>query len=909
MNSGHWIVAMLVCFLALKSSAIPIPTDKDHTISLDGTWRFKLEQSKDQRPKGEGWQNVVPVDYPKDFEPFYKTDYTEDSKWSDLKVPGNWEMAGFSPATYNEADNSSGFYRVQFEVPKAWEGGLVKLNFDGVQNGCEVWLNGQPVDVDEASWGRKNYHEGGWVAFQADLTPAVKFGEKNLLALRVTKNTKSSQLDTGDYFFLGGVHRPVTLFSVPKAHLEDLTIQTRLLEGDKAEVKVTTKTSGDAKVRVTIDGVENASETTVVDHPNLWSAEFPNLYTMHVEVLDGDKVTETVTKRFGIREVTIKDGVFLLNGRPIKMAGICRHDVSAQDGTAVGPDLWRKDIELMKACNINAIRTSHYPYGSGFYDLCDELGIYVCDELPYCWTPTNDKAMEPAFTQRARETIRRDKNHPSVVVWTVGNENKEGQNLQTVADLVKELDPTRPRDVSCMGAKQYKTEMSDSHYWKPEQMVEGAKRDVEVKHPHIYLENPNNWDVRLGADAGCWEAWTPILQKTWDVAYREACIPGNFLWEWQDRAIADKCPTKLYYYDERTGINFLKIKGIVDAFRNPRPWYYTIKNVYSPIYFGEKANVSNSDVSFEVENRYSFTDLSNLKAKWTAIDENGKAGESGTFDARLAPLTKSTMKVTLPKISAAVRIDFDDASGNNVISHQYELRPTKPKSELAKEMPEGFKFPQLNLVMRDNKRQLDWRHMDRHPVQVINEKASDKSLDGDLALDSNASKVVGHVHAALSGNKFTYRIDWKGNEGDVLEAGWAFALPKQFDQFSWNRKANWTVYPDTHIGRPIGTAKPDSADVSYLKMDRPDAFDFNSTKYDCNSASLTDSSGKGLRVEFTENDRHQCKAGISENGYTLFVNKRVCSPEDLSSNVVPEQNLKLKKGDSIEGSFMVGSTK
>src|SRR5690348_5860468 len=133
MNSGHWIVAMLVCFLAIKSSAIPIPTDKDHNVSLDGTWRFKLEQSKDQRPKGEGWQNVVPIDYPKEFEPFYKTDYTEDSKWSDLKVPGNWEMAGFSPATYNEADNASGFYRVQFEVPKAWEGQLVKLNFDGVQ--------------------------------------------------------------------------------------------------------------------------------------------------------------------------------------------------------------------------------------------------------------------------------------------------------------------------------------------------------------------------------------------------------------------------------------------------------------------------------------------------------------------------------------------------------------------------------------------------------------------------------------------------------------------------------------------------------------------------------------------------------------------------------------------------------
>jgi beta-galactosidase/beta-glucuronidase len=911
MNHGHWLVCVFACVIALSAGAIPIPTDKVHAISLDGTWRFKLEQSKDQRGKGEGWQNVVPVDYPKEIEPFYKTDYSEDAKWSDIKVPGNWEMAGFSPATYNEADNSSGFYRLQFDVPKAWEGQLVKLNFDGVQNGCEVWLNGQPVDVDEASWGRKNYHEGGWVAFQADLTPVVKFGEKNLLALRVTKNTKSSQLDTGDYFFLGGVHRPVTLFAVPKNHLEDLTIQTRLLDGDRAEVKAITKTTGGAKVRIKIDGVDNASETTIVEKPKLWSAEFPNLYTMHVEVLDGDKVAETVTKRFGIREVTLKDGVFLLNGKPIKMAGICRHDVSANDGTAVGPELWRKDIELMKACNINAIRTSHYPYGSGFYDLCDELGMYVADELPYCWTPTDDKEMEPAFTQRARETIRRDKNHPCVLLWTVGNENKEGRNLQVVADLVKELDPTRPRDVSCMGAAKYKTEMSDSHYWTPEKMIEGAKRDREVKKPHIYLETPNNWDVSNGADAGCWEVWTPVLQKTWDVAMQYEVIPGIFLWEWQDRAVADKNPTKLYKYDERSGINYFKIKGIVDAYRNPRPWYYTLKNVFSPIQFGDKANASGDNLSFEVENRYSFTDLSSLKAHWSLIKPDGSKVDGGGFDAHVAPLSKATVSIALGNNAdaAAVQIDFDDASGRNVISHQYDLKKSEPKSELSASMPEGFKFPQLNFILREDKKVANWRKMERIPATVINAKQDEKSLEGDLALERDPSKVVGHVKATLDGNDFKYRIEWTGTPMDVLEVGWAIPMGEKFDRFSWNRKANWTVYPDTHIARPIGTAKPDSADVSYLKMDRPDAFDFNSTKYNCNFATLTDESGKGVRVEFNENDRHHCRGGITDKGYVLFVNKRVCPPQDLSTNVVPELYLKLKSGDVVEGSFKIGATK
>ena len=171
------------------------------------------------------------------------------------------------------------------------------LAFDGVQNGAEFWLNGKPVAVDEPSWGRENYHESGWTAFQVDLTPQVKFGGKNLLALRVTKNTRSSDLDSGDYFFLGGVYRTVKLFSVPKSHVADVTVQTRLLEGNRAEVKVLADVAGDgaASVSMHLAGVEgrnprckvengHATLIQVVEQPKLWSAEFPNLYQLTVEV-------------------------------------------------------------------------------------------------------------------------------------------------------------------------------------------------------------------------------------------------------------------------------------------------------------------------------------------------------------------------------------------------------------------------------------------------------------------------------------------------------------------------------------------------------------------------------------------------------------------------------------------------
>src|SRR5438046_2448556 len=176
MTKSVFPLAAMVFFIS-TSLATVIPSEKQYVTSLDGTWRFKLEQAKGNY-EGRGEKPKIAVDYPKEFEPFYQTDYKETGDWHDIKVPGNWEIPGYSPATYNQPDNASGFYRFSFDVPKEWDGRIVKLNFDGVQNGAEIWLNGQPVKVDEPSWGRENYHESGWTAFQIDLTPAVKFGEK-----------------------------------------------------------------------------------------------------------------------------------------------------------------------------------------------------------------------------------------------------------------------------------------------------------------------------------------------------------------------------------------------------------------------------------------------------------------------------------------------------------------------------------------------------------------------------------------------------------------------------------------------------------------------------------------------------------------------------------------------------------
>ena len=953
---------------ALAAGATEIPSNKDNVRSLDGTWRFKLEQTKGNY-EGMGMKPRVPVNYPKTFEPFYKTDYKESDStgWVDLKVPGNWEMSGHSPATYVQPDNASGFYRLWFEVPGQWRGKIIKINFDGVQNGAELWLNGQPVKVDEPSWGRENYHESGWTAFQADLTPHVKFGEKNLIALRVTKNTRSSDLDKGDYFFLGGIYRSVTLFCVPQTHLDDITVQTRLLGVDgtgganKAEVRVIAKVagpdaatltaildSGNTVARVNTTVANGAADLRfIVDNPSLWSAEFPNLHDLTVTLVDANgRGIDFAKKRIGIREVTIENSVLLLNGVPIKMAGMCRHDVSPDEGTAVGPALWRKDIELMNASNINAIRTSHYPYGSGFYDLCDELGMYVIDELPYCWTHTDGKEMEPAFLQRARETIRRDKNHPCVLVWAIGNENKEGRNLQAVADLVKTLDDTRPRLVSWFSWDKYQTELSDSHYTKPSTIREAAKTAAANGHPHIYLENPNTWDVRLGADAGTWDAWGLVMQRSWDAIMESDAVPGTFIFEWQDRAVADKSPIKQYYFFEKTGIHLMKIKGLVDGFRNPRSRLYDLKNIYSPIQIPPDTQLTRTGntATFPIENRYSFTNLSQVVIKYTLLaGANNLPLGIATAHADIAPRSTGKLTLQLPsdsdpaflKEADAIRVDFETPSGQNIISHQFTLRDPAPR-EMAATLPRNLLFPQFNLVTYTQiKNETIWQAISRESIKLDNIKYSSKvaasspvsrrgeqdappALTTGLAMDADLIKSttdglkekVGRVHCELGDdNRFRYRLEWSGPKADVLELGWLFTMPAQYDRFSWKRQAPWTVYPPTHIGRPTGTARPDTMDVDVTKITRPDAFDFNSTKYNCDWAALEDASASsGLMIRFDPKQRHQCRAGKNDNGdYILAVHKHASPPNDISSNVAPELYLTLKPGTVIESSFVIGS--
>jgi beta-galactosidase/beta-glucuronidase len=861
-------------------------------------------------------------------------------------------MAGFSPATYYQPDNASGFYRKRFMVPEGWHGRLVKVNFDGVQNGAEIWLNGHPVNVTEPSWDRTNYHESGWTAWQADLTPFVKFGQENLLALRVSKNTKSVDCDRGDFFFLGGIYRPVTLFSVPQTHIEDFSVRTHLLEDGGAEVttlfvlggqspdkgKVSVRLEGQAAISGAADSQGRVTVNQTVPQPRLWTAEFPNLYKMDISLTDpAGRSTERVSRQIGIREVTVTNGLLLVNGTRVKLTGICRHDVSATDGTAVGEELWAKDLSLMKAANINAIRCSHYPYGSGFYDLCDKMGFYVLHELPYCWLgpptmvtnyPAEDPAMRPAFEQRARETIQRDKNHPSVIIWGIGNENygKKLPNLQIAADLAKQLDPTRPRLVSCSLADKFNVEMDDRHYPTMQMLHDDIRDKRRAKWPLVYSENPNVYDVRRGADYGSLDLWTAVMTRMWSQIWECDGIAGSFLWEWQDRAVADKCKTKLYDFDPATGVSYVKNKGIVDGWRNIRPDYYAVKMVYSPIQLGRTLDMLSTPRAaiLRVTNRYSFTDLSYVDTKLRLLRKGVSVAED-TLHLKLAPLSSGNLELPLPasgmsKSPDTLQLGFDDPRGWNIVTAQFELEKTKPFSIKGTHLPKGLMFPRFNLVS-EMKRSDPMKHLptDRFAASLRNVslKPSEarslamdslKTLEGDILLQTDPPEIVGHLRAHFNNGVFQYHIDWTGPDTWIQELGWIFDMPNAYDRFSWKREAVWSFYPATNIGRPEGTARPDSANAHVTKIERPDAFDFDSSKYNCRWASLTDAAGRGLFVQFAPEDRYAVRGGFGGNGsYTLVVNRQASPPRE--NDIVSDYFLQLKKGDAIDSSFIVGSGK
>ncbi len=700
-------ILLLSIFISSPLQAIYFQkNDTTHNKNLNGEWKFKLTIQKD-----------VLLDS------FYSPAFSVND-WSTIDVPSNWEMKGFEEPRYFFPDKEPvGLYVKTFTIPESWKDREVMVHFEGVSFGYELFLNGHSIGSFESAFQPAQFL----------LTEHIHRDKENKLALKVYKNHPETRFDCNDAWALSGIYRDVYLFSPSDIHIDDVSVRTSLhqdgnasVEGD-IEIKVFRKQGLNRKpLKVQIELInekgdiqkkmkavtwknknffpQTVSFAIEVDNPLLWNAETPNLYDLKLTLISENSTLHVVHKKIGIREVSIDGNVLKLNGQPIKIRGVCRHEIHPAVGRALREKHWIEDLELMKEANINAIRTSHYPPHPRFLELCDEYGFYVSCEIPFGFGDEllSDPLYLGPLLARAEQGVKRDKNHPSVIMWSVGNENPANTIVEKVARYVKMLDPSRPiylpnnnfgrhgRDV-VSGLYDF-LDIHAQHYPTAERMEEFAT-DTTIDIPFLFTEYNHSLDVAFGG-----------LAKKWEVIEKYDNLAGGMIWLWADQGIYRNTEGKevLNSYDN---INVLKNKdsglsadvwidgntimdshgqfgtdGIVYGNRKPQTDYWETRKVYAPVKIKEdkqKVTNGNTIVNITVYNRYDFTNLNDIKIKW-ALQSGNKKLQEGFVSPDVAPGQSGVLDLELdiPGFSGNDRrlvFDIIDANGRNISEHAVQL--------------------------------------------------------------------------------------------------------------------------------------------------------------------------------------------------------------------------------------------
>ncbi len=616
-------------------------------ISLDGEWRFCWKATPAEKPAG-----------------FHRPDF-DDSDWDWIEVPSNWELKGYGVPIYapyhmppslrkrgmpqiDRDDNPVGSYRTRFTLPPDWQTRPVYLQFDGVCSAFYVWLNGKLV----------GYSQDSMLPAEFFISPDLQAGE-NVLAVQVYRFSDGTYLENQDMWFLSGIFRSVRLFGVSAASIRDYQLIGELnqdfTEGQlrvKAEIflhanqglvtqpyrlvvrirdeKGRQTAIGETRLPPLACGSAQAELALTVKKPQLWSAEIPYLYTVHVELLDRDgAVIEVRVSRYGFRKVEIRERQLWINGQSVILKGVNRHDFDPRSGHTMTLERLREDVQLMKQNNINAVRTAHYPDDERFYELCDQYGLYVMDEANI-ETHGFRKAMEgdmqwlDAMLDRVQRMVQRDRNHPSVIIWSLGNESGSDEKFKQMADLVRGMDATRPvhYEQDLHGAY---TDMFSMMYPTPhnlEALIHGGKysfRSGILGWYTIYAKYSENLPLVLceyahamGNSLGNFEKYMHIFDK-----YPQ--VIGGFIWDFADQSLLSQTRDGQAfwamggdlgdpYHFQTFGCN-----GIFAADRSPHPAVRSVKKGYQPV----SMRAINAEAGrLEIENKYNFLDLQHLKLTW-----------------------------------------------------------------------------------------------------------------------------------------------------------------------------------------------------------------------------------------------------------------------------------------------------
>ncbi|WP_139891840.1 beta-galactosidase subunit alpha [Bacillus sp. D386] len=707
-----------------ESSALTYDRGKAEEVKvLNGVWKFHYAENPSLTPKQ-----------------FIEESY-DTSQWDDLQVPSNWQMHGYGRPHYTNVqypfpvdpphvptENPTGSYRREFTVPSDWADQAIILRFEGVDSAFHVWVNGKEV----------GYSQGSRLPSEFDITKLVHEG-KNVIAVQVYQWSEASYIEDQDMWWLSGIYRDVYLLVRPKAHVRDYFIKTTLDENYEngeleietyilnqknnpitnyqLEIKLVNHLYEEVEIRdlknITIDVMDEAKISSVIpiDNPNKWSAENPYLYHLLLTLKDEKgNVIEVIPTKVGFRTVEVKDGVLLVNGIAVMFKGVNRHDHHPDLGRAVPMDSMIEDIQLMKLHNINAVRTSHYPNDPRFYDLCDIYGLYVIDEADLeCHgfeeinnynQISDDSAWEEAYVDRMKRMVERDKNHASIVMWSLGNESGFGRNHVAMAEWSKAKDPTRP--IHYEGECRFIMEegeniptrdpiASDVHttmYTPVEIMDELGKRD-DLNKPHILCEYAH----AMGNGPGGFKEY-------WETFYKYRRLQGGFVWEWIDqgiRQINDNGEEYFAYggdFGETPHDSNFVIDGLIRPDRTPSPALIEYKKVIEPV----KAEAVDLEKGIiEITNRYDFIPLDHLQLSWSIIcdDQILDQGMQSVEGIQAGESKCITIPFTLPTI---IR-DHTDYWLNVNFRTTVDTLWAKAGHEIAWEQ---FKLPVLATVTENN---------------------------------------------------------------------------------------------------------------------------------------------------------------------------------------------------------------
>ena len=912
--------------------------------SLNGTWKFYWVRQPKLKP-----------------EKFYKPGY-EKQNWDNIKVPGSWEIQGYgypiylniqypfekNPPYVEEKYNPVGSYSRTFTIPESWDRSQIFLHFGAVRSAFYVWVNGEKV----------GYSEGSKTPAEFDVTDYLKSGE-NTVAVQVYRWSDGSYLEDQDFWRLSGIKRGVYLWAAPKIHIRDFWAKANLdnnyedgILNISADIKnyhknqftksrisyelldKTGETVASGRSRVKVDPGDQSQVTfeAEVNNPRKWSAENPNLYQVLLTLEDTDGNTiEVIPAKTGFRSVEIKEGQLYVNGEPIYIKGVNRHEHHPQTGHTVDKESMIKDIRTMKRNNINAVRTAHYPNRPMWYRLCDKYGLYVVDEanieshgMGYDPETTlgNNPMFKKAHLNRVKSMVERDKNHPSVIIWSMGNEAGDGVNFTACYKWMQKRDKTRP--VQYERAEQGEnTDIYVPMYAPIEHLKEYAQKDKE--RPLIMCEYAHAMGNSVGN-----------FQDYWNTIKNYPLLQGGFIWDWVDQGLAKKNRngTKIWAYggdyghrDFPTDGNFC-LNGLVYPDRTPHPHLKEVKKVYQNINFHA---TDLKDGEIKVSNEYFFTNLKEFQLSYEIISDDGVEANGEFSTISLKPAKSKDLPDFMPKLNPEPGEEYflnlyaKTASESALIPKGFTLA----KEQFALPVPPGKETDaqsegSLDISKTDNRITVNsgditysfntntgklhalhlndkellyqspkadfWRaptdndigngmpercsvwknatgNLQPENIEILTEEASEFSMAATFAIPKTDSEWETIYTVSPDGSIHIQNNYTPGNTDlpVIPRIGMNMVLPGQYNQMEWFGRGPHESYQDRKTSALVGVYNGTVAD-QYSNYIRPQE---NGNKTDVRWVKLTNKNGHGLKIN----------ADSVMNVTALPFNKKLLNPQ------------------------------